>query len=116
MMIDDIFCKIVNKELSAEVVLEGEDWLAVKDINPQAPIHVLIMPKKHLSGLSEARERDKILLGNLMLAVNKVAEKLDLMGDGYRLIINHGKNGGQAVPHLHIHLLGGKVMGPKMVR
>lgn len=115
-MIDDIFCKIINKELGAEVVMEEEDWLAIKDIRPQAPVHLLIMPKKHVvESLDEIKPEHEKLLGMLVLAVTKVAKAVGLK-DGYRVIINNGKNGGQLVPHLHLHLLGGKVLGPKMVR
>lgn len=113
---EDVFCKIINKELGAEMVIEEEEWVAFKDIHPQAPVHILIVPKKHLDCLGRAGEGDRELLGTLMLAANKIAEKLGLEKEGYRLIINHGKNGGQLVPHLHLHLLGGKVLGPKMIK
>lgn len=113
-MMADVFCKIINKELGAEVIMEEEEWIAFKDINPQAPVHVLVAPKKHMVSLTEARAEDKELLGSLMLAVEKVAKKTGLTG-GYRIIINNGKNGGQLIPHLHIHLLGGKELGLKMI-
>lgn len=115
-MIDDIFCKIIQGELKEEVILEEEEWLAIKDIHPQAPVHILIIPKKHLASLGEAQEGDSGLLGKLMMAAEKVAKKLGISEDGYRLIVNNGRDGGQLVPHLHLHLLGGKVLGPKMIR
>ena len=113
---DDIFCKIINKERVAEVVMEGEEWLAVKDIHPAAPIHILIIPKKHLSGITEIKDEDVELVGKLFMATKKVARKLDLDKKGFRLIVNQGEDGGQLVPHLHFHLLGGKKLGPKIIR
>ena len=115
-MIDDIFCKIIQGSLKEEIILEGEEWLAIKDIHPQAPVHVLIIPKKHLVNLSEARDSDSGLPGKLVMAVEQVAKKLGISEDGYRVIINSGRDGGQLVPHLHLHLLGGKVLGPKMIK
>ena len=113
----DIFCKIINKEVPAEVVLEGEDWLAVKDIHPAAPVHILIIPKKHIVGIAEIKEeKDAQLIGQLFVAANKVAKKLGLDEKGFRLIVNQGDYGGQLVPHLHIHLLGGKKLGTKITR
>lgn len=114
-MMDDIFCKIIHKEIPADIVMEEEEWIAFKDILPEAPVHILVAPKKHVTSLSEAEAEDKELLGLLMLAVEKVAKKTGLV-TGYRVIINNGKNGGQVVPHLHLHLLGGKPLGSKMVR
>jgi histidine triad (HIT) family protein len=113
-MIDDVFCKIIKKELSAEIVMEGKDWLAFKDIHPSAPVHILIVPKKHIGGIEEATEEDAELIGELFLAAKKVAKKMEL-DKGYRVIINQGEHGGQMVPHLHIHLLGGKRLGTKIV-
>lgn len=115
-MIDDVFCKIIAKALPAEVVLEEEDWLAVKDIHPAAPVHVLIVPKKHLGGIAEIKEEDAKLVGQLFVAANKVAKKLGLDEKGFRLIINQGEHGGQLVPHLHIHLVGGRKLGSKIIR
>lgn len=115
-MIQDVFCKILTKKLPAEVVAEGDNWLAINDIHPQAPVHVLIMPKKHLTDLCSATENDKELLGELLMAANSVAKKLGLEEKGFRLIINHGEHGGQLVPHLHIHLLGGKRLGTKIIQ
>lgn len=113
-MITDIFCKIINKELSADIVAENNDWLAIEDIHPQAPIHILIVPKKHFTDLEEVNELDAQLLGRLLLAANQVARKLNL-NKGFRLIINCGEDSGQLVPHFHIHLLGGKRLGAKIV-
>lgn len=114
-MITDVFCKILNKELPSDVIMEGDSWIAINDIHPQAPVHVLIIPKKHLSDICAAAPEDAELLGELLMAANKVAKKLGLEEKGFRLIINHGEHGGQLVPHLHVHLLGGKRLGAKIV-
>ncbi len=114
-MITDVFCKILNKELPADILMEGDDWIAINDIHPQAPVHVLIIPKKHLTDICDAMPEDTELLGKLLMAANKVAKKFDLEEKGFRLVVNHGEHGGQLVPHLHIHLLGGKRLGPKIV-
>ena len=114
-MIDDIFCKIIKKEFNADIVAEGDDWLAFHDIHPAAPVHILIVPKKHFLDLSEADKTNSELLGNLLLAAEKIATQLKLE-KGYRIIINKGENGGQLVPHFHIHLLGGVKLGKKMVQ
>ena len=114
-MIEDIFCKIIKKELPADIVLETDDWLAFKDIHPQAPIHILIVAKKHFTDISSVRTEDEKLIGSLSVVVNQLAEKLKL-NKGYRLIVNQGEHGGQLVPHLHVHMLGGRNLGPKIVR
>ena len=113
-MISDVFCKILNKELPADVVAEDKDWIAINDIHPQAPVHVLIISRKHFADLIEAKESDAELLGKMILAANEMAAKLKLE-KGFRLIINRGEDGGQLVPHFHIHLLGGKRLGAKIV-
>ncbi len=114
-MITDVFCKIINKELGADVIMETDDWVAIKDVHPQAPVHVLIMPKKHLADVADAKDSDAELIGKLVIAANKVAEKIGLKEKGFRLIINQGEHGGQLVPHLHVHLLGGRRLGAKIV-
>ncbi len=106
---DCIFCKIARGEIPANKVYEDEEFVAFKDINPQAPIHVLIIPKKHIESLSEAKEEDRELLGKLLWVAKKVAQELNLR-KGYRLVINTGPDGGQEVLHLHVHLLGGRAM------
>jgi histidine triad (HIT) family protein len=113
-VISDIFCKIIAKELPADIVAADTDWLAINDIHPQAPVHVLIISKKHFVGLEEAQESDTDLLGKMLLAANQIAQKLNLE-KGFRLIINSGEDAGQLVPHFHIHLLGGKRLGAKIV-
>jgi len=114
-MISDVFCKIIKKELPADIVYEDDDFLAIKDIRPKAPVHVLIMPKKHFDKIHAATHEDLDLLGKMMLFAGKVAKMTGLDENGYRLIINQGEYGGQLVPHLHLHLLGGKRLGPKII-
>lgn len=107
---ETIFSKILRKEIPADIVHEDERCLAFRDISPQAPVHVLVIPKKPISGISAATDDDAALLGHLMLTAKAVAEQEGLSGDGYRLVVNDGKNGAQSVYHLHIHILGGRQM------
>jgi len=115
-MSDDIFCKIIRKEAGDSVFDEGEGWIALKDIHPQAPVHILIIPKKHIESIEQATEEDRNLIGELVLAARKIAKKAGISENGYRLILNQGDHGGQAINHVHIHLLGGKPLGPKIVK
>src|SRR5205814_9301535 len=101
-----IFEKIIRREIPAEIVWEDDEVLAFRDVNPQAPVHVLIVPKRVLPRLADATEEDGALLGRLLLASGKVAEKLDLLESGYRVVINSGPDAGESVPHLHLHVLG----------
>ena len=110
----DIFCQIVAGEIPAQVVYETDNVLAFRDINPKAPVHVLIIPKKHIESLNEATDADMSLLGEILLVAGKVAELEGLGEKGYRLIANTGRDGGQLIPHFHFHLLGGKNLGPKL--
>lgn len=111
----DVFCKIINGETKSEIIAEGKDWIAINDIRPQAPIHILIIPKKH-GTLSDYKDDERGLLGELLVAVNKVAKKLKINKNGFRLIINNGKDSQADVyNHLHIHLLAGKKLGAKIV-
>lgn len=105
-MQDCIFCQIVSKKLPTEKVWESDDMVAFKDIAPRAPKHVLLVPRKHIESVSKAREADRQMLGNLMLAASKVADELGIK-DAFRLEIFNGKKAGQTVSHLHVHLLGG---------
>lgn len=104
-----IFDKIIAKDIPATIVYEDDDALAFRDINPQAPVHILIIPKKRdgLIGLSHATERNKAVLGHLMMVASQVARSEGL-SDGYRVVVNDGINGCQSVMHLHLHLLGGR--------
>jgi histidine triad (HIT) family protein len=108
---DTVFGKIIRGEIPAEMVYEDESFCAFKDINPGAPVHVLVLPKKPIPTVLDASEDDRLLLGGLLLAANNVARKLGLAESGFRYVINCGKDGGQLVMHLHIHLLGGRDLG-----
>ncbi len=105
-----IFCKIASKQIPTKVVLEEDDLIAFHDTNPQAPTHVLIIPKKHISGLREAAREDAEILGHLLLAVRKVAAATGIEESGFRTVVNSGPNAGQTVFHLHVHVLGGRPM------
>jgi histidine triad (HIT) family protein len=104
-----IFEKIVAREIPAKIVWEDDHAIAFEDVNPQAPVHVLIVPKKVIPRLAEASEADEATLGHLLLAAGKIAEKLELNG-GYRVVINNGPDAGESVPHLHVHLLGKRAL------
>ena len=114
-MEDCIFCKIINGEIPSEKVYEDEEVLAFKDINPAAPIHVLVIPKQHIENVLEIKQENKEIIANIFLAINKIAKQLGIEKDGFRLINNCGKDAGQEVMHLHFHLLAGGKMGPKIV-
>ncbi|MEW6542559.1 MAG: histidine triad nucleotide-binding protein [Nitrospirota bacterium] len=109
-MSDCIFCKIAEKKIPAKVVHEDDRCLAFDDINPQAPIHTLVIPKRHASSIAELTEADAGLLGHLMLTAGAVAKQKGIAESGYRVVLNTGRNGGQTVFHLHVHLLGGRPM------
>ncbi len=109
-MFDCIFCEIVNKRMKSEMILEDEDLVAFKDINPQAPVHILVVPRKHIESVQDLKADDMSLLATMILEAQKIAEKNNINEDGYRLVINKGVNGGQTVSHLHVHLLGGRRM------
>jgi histidine triad (HIT) family protein len=105
-----LFEKIAAREIPAQIVFEDDQVLAFCDIAPQAPMHVLIVPKKPIPRIAEAGPADHKLLGHLLLKAAEVAEKLGLKQGGYRLVINNGPDAGEAVPHLHLHILGGRKM------
>ena len=104
-----IFEKIIAREIPAEIVWEDDDAIAFEDVNPQAPVHVLIVPKKVIPRLTEAKEADRVILGKLLLTAAEIAKKLGLTG-GYRVVINSGPDAGESVPHLHVHLLGKRAL------
>lgn len=106
-----IFSKIINKEISADIVYESENVLAFKDIRPQAPVHILIIPKTEIPKVTDIKGNEHTqLLGEMFDAANKIAKDLGIAEDGFRLVFNCGNNGGQEVYHLHMHLLGGRKM------
>ena len=108
-MNDCIFCKIVNGEIPSEFVYSDENVVAFRDVNPQAPVHILVIPKKHYASASAVK--DDSVWSNLMSSAVKIAEQLGLDDNGYRMVINTGEQGGQTVPHLHLHLLAGRNLG-----
>ncbi|HXG49231.1 MAG TPA: histidine triad nucleotide-binding protein [Methylomirabilota bacterium] len=106
-----LFEKIAARQIPAQIVYEDEQVVAFRDINPQAPTHILIVPRKAIPRLAEAASEDQLLLGHLLLKAAEVARLMGLSAGGYRLVINNGKDGGESVPHLHCHILGGRPMG-----
>ena len=106
---ESIFEKIINRDIPAEIVFEDEICIVIRDIEPQAPVHCLIIPKKKIQRISLSKDSDQTTLGHLLLIARKIAtdEKLD---SGFRIIINNGHEGGESVPHLHVHLMGGRQM------
>ena len=109
-MSDCVFCKIASGEIPATIVHDDDDVVAFRDLNPQAPVHVLIIPRRHIASLDEATEDHRDLLGRLLLVAKELADKEDVAG-GYRLVNNCGASAGQSVFHIHVHLLGGRRMG-----
>ena len=107
---DCIFCKIANKEIPSTIVYEDEDVMAFNDLNPEAPVHILVIPKKHIESLNAASEEDQRLLGKIMLTIAKLAAEQGIVETGYRVVNNCGEQGGQTVMHLHFHLMGGREM------
>ena len=105
-----IFDKIINKEIPADIVFENEDVLAFKDINPQAPTHILIIPKKRIATINDINTNEIELVGKLVFTAKTIASEIGLAEDGYRLVFNCNDNGGQEVYHIHLHLLGGRKM------
>lgn len=111
---DCIFCKIIDGSIPSTKVYEDEQVIAIKDLKPQAPVHILIIPKKHIDCVNDLTEQDETLVGHIFLTAKKIASQLGL-SDGYRIINNCGKNAGQTVLHLHFHLLAGVNMGENLL-
>ncbi len=107
-MPETVFSKIIRKEIPAKIVHEDDLSLAFHDINPRAPVHILVIPKKPIASLEEIKEEDQMLIGHLFLVLQKIARDLGIADHGYRVAINCREGGGQEVPHLHLHLLGGR--------
>lgn len=114
-MEDCVFCKIIKGEIPSEKVYEDNEVVAFKDIQPAAPIHILVIPKKHIETLLDVTEEDSYLIGHIYQVINKIAEDMKIEKDGFRVIVNCGKDAGQEVMHLHFHLLAGKKLGAKIV-
>ena len=110
-----IFSKIIAKEIPSDIVYQDDRVTAFKDINPQAPTHILIVPNKEIPTVNDVTEEDEALLGHLFIVARKIAEEQGIAENGYRLLINCGSDGGQEVFHLHMHLLGGRKLGPMLM-
>jgi histidine triad (HIT) family protein len=105
-----IFSRIIAREIPARIVYEDEQCLAFHDVHPQSPVHFLVVPKREIARIGETSSADEALLGHLLVVAQTVAKKEGLGESGFRLVINHGRNGGETVPHLHVHVLGGRPM------
>ncbi len=114
-MDDCIFCKIINGEIPSDIVYEDENVLAFKDINPQMPIHILIIPKKHIESIIDLKSEDETLVGKIFTVINSIARDIGIDKTGFRVISNCGENAGQTVKHLHFHILAGEKMGEKII-
>ena len=109
-----IFCKIANGKVPSKIVYEDEQIIAFHDLNPAAPIHILVIPKKHIPALTALEKEDEAVIGKIYTVINQIAEAQGIKEKGFRVIVNCGKDGGQEVGHLHFHLLGGKHLGEKI--
>ena len=107
-MPDCLFCKIINKEISSEILYENDKFIVFKDINPKAPLHLLIIPKKHIPSINHLEIKDKELIGELFLITKKITKEHGVSKKGYKLVFNVGRGGGQLIDHVHLHLLSGK--------
>ena len=105
-----LFCRIVKGEIPATLVHETPDVIAFRDINPQAPVHVLVVPKKHIAGVNELTKEDEAIVGHAYSVMSKLVRELGIDESGYRVVVNSGKDGQQSVPHLHFHVLGGRLL------
>lgn len=109
-MSDCLFCKMVNGEIQPDTIFENDQVLAFRDINPQAPTHILVIPKQHITSLNDLTESDAGIVGQMYLAAQQIARQQGIAESGYRTLVNCGDDGGQTVFHLHLHLLGGRIM------
>jgi len=109
-----LFCRIVAGEIPGDIVYQDKEFLAFRDINPQAPKHVIIIPKTHIASLTELTEQQQGLIGRLIILAGNLAEKEGIAESGYRLAVNCGPEGGQVVPHLHFHLIGGRKLSNQL--
>lgn len=114
-MNDCIFCKIIRKEIPATIYYENDKVIVIKDIHPAAPVHVLILTKEHIESIETITPENQPVLSEMVFAAQKMSKLLAISEEGYRLVCNYGVNGGQTIPHLHFHMIGGKRLGPKIV-
>ncbi len=113
-MDDCIFCKIIKKEIPSNIVYESDEIIAFRDVNPVAPIHILVIPKKHLNSVLDLNPEDEMLVGKIYMVINKIAKQEGIDKSGFRIVVNCGEDGGQEVKHLHFHIIGGKKLGTKI--
>ena len=111
---DCIFCQIADGKIKSNILYQDNEVVAFPDINPLAPVHILIIPREHITSLAEMSEKDVLLIGGMAKAANQLAKSKGIAENGYRLVINCGREGGQGVAHLHMHLLGGRQLGSKL--
>ncbi len=114
-MEDCIFCKIIKKEIPSTIIYEDDKVIAFNDVNPAAPIHILVVPKKHIETLLDVSDQDNELISYVYQIINKIAKEKGFANNGFRVIVNCGKDSGQEVMHIHFHVLGGKKLGDKIV-
>ncbi len=115
-MNDCLFCKIIKKEIPSKIVYEDEQVIAFEDINPVAPVHILVIPKEHIANVNEITEENSKVIAKIFTVISKLAKENNIAEDGYRVITNTLEFGGQVINHLHFHLIGGKKLGPKIVQ
>ena len=108
---DCIFCRIISSEIESDILYQDEQAVAFRDVNPKAPVHMLVVPRKHIESVAELTEDEAPISGYLVAVANRLAREAGISEKGYRLVVNCGPDGGQLVPHLHLHLLGGRQMG-----
>lgn len=111
---DCIFCQIIEGKIPSETIYQDEETIAFRDINPQAPVHIVIIPRKHIPSLDQLKEADSALVGRMVAVANRLAKEEGVADRGYRVVINCGKEGGQLVPHLHMHLVGGRQLSDQV--
>ena len=111
---DCIFCHIVSGKIPSDIVYQDEKVIAFRDINPQSPVHILIIPREHFTCLTDITEKEASLMGHMVVVANQLARDEGISGTGYRLVINCGKQGGQLVPHLHMHVMGGRQLSGQL--
>ena len=113
-MEDCIFCKIANREIPSNIVYESDEIIAFRDVNPVAPVHILVIPKKHFNSVLDLNVEDEVLVGKIYTVINKIAKQEGIDKTGFRIVVNCGEDGGQEVKHLHFHIIGGKKLGTKI--
>lgn len=109
-----IFCKIINREIPSSIVYEDEEIIAFKDIHPVAPVHILVIPKKHIESINNIKQEDEKTVGKIYSIIKQIAKEQGIDEKGYRVVVNCGEDGGQEVKHLHFHIIGGKKLGSKI--